>query len=409
MRILYFHQHFTTPAGAGGTRSYEFAKRLVDAGHQVTMVCGTFGSGRSGVEGPFRRGRREGFVEGIRVIEFALPYSNRDRFLKRVATFLRFAVRSVFVALTRPADVVFATTTPLTAAVPGIVAKILRRRRFVFEVRDLWPELPAAMGVIKNPIVLRSLSLLEHVAYRTADRIIALAPGIAEGIAAHGIARHRITLIPNGCDLDDFSPTHRSRSHLRDIAPGVFVALFSGAHGIANGLDAVLDSARVLRDRGRHDIKILFVGDGMLKPRLVARAETERLTNCIFWAPVPKREMRTITASADAGLQILKNVPAFYRGTSPNKFFDYLASGIPVITNYPGWIAEMIGAWECGVAVPPDDPSGIADALVRLADDREFAAASGRNARRLAEAQFSRDLLAKQFVEVVEVAARSGL
>lgn len=405
MRVLYFHQHFTTPAGASGTRSYEFARRLVERGHSVTMVCGTYGVGKTGLSGPVVNGRREGDVDGIRVVEFALPYSNRDGFLKRAMTFLRFAAGSTRLALTRPADVVFATTTPLTAGIPGMFARALRRRPFVFEVRDLWPELPKAMGVIRNPIVLGALDLLELVSYRMADHCVGLAPGIIEGIVRRGVPRDRVHLVPNGCDLELFHPSRRDRAALQGFGSDDFVALFSGAHGLANGLDAVLDAARVLRDRGRDDIKFLFVGDGMVKPRLIERAAREGLTNCIFREPVPKVELATITASVDAGLQILSNVPAFYDGTSPNKFFDYIAAGLPVVNNYPGWLATMIRDADCGLPVPPNDPAAFAGALIKLADDREMARRLGRNARAFAEARFSRDMLAEKFVGVLELAA----
>jgi len=404
MRILYFHQHFTTPDGSSGTRSYEFARRLADAGHEVTMVCGSFAVGNTGLSGPWKRGRREGAVDGIHVIELALPYSNCDHFFRRSLTFLRFAWRSILIALRWPADVVVATSTPLTAAIPGIAARVLRRRPFVFEVRDLWPELPKAMGVIRNPIVLTTLQALEWMGYRAADRCIALAPGIRKSIVERGTPPARVELVPNGCDLESFHPSLRDRTFLAGVVEGDFVALFAGAHGIANGLDAVLDVARVLLDRGRKDIQFLFVGDGILKPQLMARAQREGLINCVFRDPVPKHEIARITASVDAGLQILQDVPAFYEGTSPNKFFDYISSGIPVITNYPGWIASLLLEFDAGLAVPPRNADAFAGALISLAADRGRGRAMGANGRQLAESRFSRDVLASTFAQVLQSA-----
>lgn len=170
MNVLYFHQYFGTPRGAGGTRSYEMARRLIEAGHRVTMVCGCTDYGSSDLVGPFRCGRREGFIDGIHVIELDLPYSNHDNFLQRTWTFLRFAVDSVSIALMHQYDLVFATSTPLTAGIPGIAARWLCRKAFVFEVRDLWPELPREMGVITNPVLLSAMSILEWVSYHSADR-----------------------------------------------------------------------------------------------------------------------------------------------------------------------------------------------------------------------------------------------
>jgi len=186
MRVLYFHQHFTTPEGSSGTRSYEISKRLLASGHEVTMVCGSAALSKSGLVGPFFAGRREGSVEGIHIIELELPYSNYHSFLSRSWTFLRFAFRSIALALRLDYDVVFATSTPLTADLPGIAARWLRRKPFVFEVRDLWPELPRAMGVIRNPLVLWMMDWLELVAYFSSHHCIALSPGIAQGIIRRG-------------------------------------------------------------------------------------------------------------------------------------------------------------------------------------------------------------------------------
>lgn len=402
MKLLYFHQHFTTPAGASGTRSYEFARRLVARGHEVTMVCGSYGTGRTGLSGEFRRGRRSGTVDGIRVIELHLPYSNRHGFLRRSITFLKFAARSVGIALSESYDLLFATSTPLTAAIPGIVARPIRRKPFVFEVRDLWPELPREMGVITNPLVLWSLGVLERMAYRMADHVIGLAPGIVAGIEARSPAGRKTTLIPNGCDLDLFVPGQASRRPIPGVADEDFVAVFTGAHGLANGLHAVLDAAGELRKRNQDRIKLVFIGDGMQKQELKDRAASEGLSNCVFLDPVPKGELAELMRSADVGLMILANVEAFYFGTSPNKFFDYIAGGMPVLCNYPGWVAEMITEWGAGVAVPPDDPAAFAAALVDLAAQPDALQEMGRRARELAERQFDRDKLAEQFVDVME-------
>ncbi|MGH9781304.1 MAG: glycosyltransferase family 4 protein, partial [Candidatus Acidiferrales bacterium] len=213
-------------------------------GHQVTMVCGAASMSKSGLSGKFRGGRREGSVEGIYVIELQLPYSNYDSFLRRSWTFLRFAFRSIALALKQNYDVVFATSTPLTAALPGIAARWLLHKPFVFEVRDLWPELPRAMGVIHNPLVLWMMDWLEFTAYRSATSCVALSPGIAQGITRRGVPESRVVIAPNGCDLDLFTPDYaQPLPEIPGLPPDAFVAAFTGAHGVANGLGAVLDAA----------------------------------------------------------------------------------------------------------------------------------------------------------------------
>jgi glycosyltransferase involved in cell wall biosynthesis len=400
MKVLYFHQHFSTPRGSVGTRSYEMARRLVGRGHSVTMVCGSYRGGETGLTGGFVSGRRRGVVDGIDVIEFDLAYANADGFIKRTLTFLGFALRSVVIALREPCDVVFATTTPLTAGIPGVFARWLRRKPFVFEVRDLWPELPRAMGVIRNPLVLWAMDVLEWVSYRSATRLIGLSPGIVEGIASRGIDPQAIAMISNGCDIRIFSGV-ADRWRPAGVDESDLLALFAGTHGMANGLDAVLGAAEVLKRRGRSDIKLVLVGQGQLKPALQRDAARRGLDNVVFHEPIGKARLAALMASTDIGMQILADVPAFYYGTSPNKFFDYIAAGLPVLNNYPGWLAEIIEREGCGFAVPPQDPEAFATALECAADDRVALRAMGTKARRLAEESFDRSRLADEWVRWV--------
>lgn len=398
MKILYFHQHFSTPAGSAGTRSYEMARRLLASGSEVTMICGSNNNSKTGVDSPFLKGKRRGFVDGIEVIEFDLSYDNKDGFLKRSVLFMKFALRSVGVALREPADIVFATSTPLTAGIPGIVAKWIRRKPFVFEVRDLWPELPRAMGVITNPLVLWAMGALEWASYKSADRLIGLSPGIVDGIARHVPDRRKIALIPNGCDLELFAGDAEPWRP-EGISDSDFMAIFTGTHGKANGLDAVIDAAAILHARAVEGIKIVLVGDGAEKASLMERVDREGVGSIvIFHDPVPKARLAGLMASADVGLQILANVPAFYYGTSPNKFFDYLAAGLPVLINYPGWVADLAERHECGIAIPATNPELFATALVNIANTSEVErTAMGERAQGLADNQFNRDHLFIKF------------
>ena len=404
MHVLYFHQYFTTPHMADGTRSYEMARQLITRGHEVTMVCAMQGKGKSALDLPAKPkdSMQQGEVDGIRVIQFNLKYSNYLSLPQRAWLFLCYAMRSVALAMRMDYDLIFATTTPLTAGIPGILARCLRGKPFVFEVRDLWPELPKAMGVVTNPLVLASMSALEWISYRAASACIALAPGIRDGITRRSPNGSSVAMIPNGCDLELFRPGRRQDLDLPGIRPTDCVALFIGAHGIANGLHAVLDAAHVLLRRGRKDIALVFIGDGKLKPTLAARVQKEGLENCRFFDPIPKNKLNSVVSCCDIGLMILEDIPAFYYGTSPNKFFDYISSGLPVLNNYPGWLADLIVEHRCGIAVPPQDPEAFANALCNLADDPGLRAEYGGNARLLAENMFSRNHLANEFVDWIE-------
>lgn len=401
MKVLYLHQYFTLPTQAGGTRSYEMARRLIERGHQVTMVCGLEGNAKIDLPATSKKNIFRGVVDGIDVIQISVPYNNSMGLIARTRSFCSFAWQSVKIAMKEDFDVLFATSTPLTAGIPGIVMKMFRRKKkFIFEVRDLWPELPKALGM-KNPFFIGGMSILEWLSYHKANACIGLSPGICEGIKRRSQNNKPIAMVPNGCDLEIFKPSLRAPLELEGIGSNDKVAIFTGAHGIANGLDAVLDMAKVVKEKGRKDIKIAFIGKGKMKEHLQERVKIEAIDNCLFFDPIPKLQLSKIVASATVGLMVLKNVPAFYYGTSPNKFFDYIASGLPIINNYPGWLAGMIEENKCGVVVEPDNPQAFADALINMIDSAPLEEYS-KNARKLAETSFDRNKLGDQFVDFFE-------
>lgn len=396
MRILYFHQHFSTPQGFTGTRSYEFAKALIKRGHTVTMVCGNYAVADTGIRKAFVHNMRYGNVSGINVVELKLDYSNSDNYMKRAVIFIKYAIKGIQISMLHKYDLIYATSTPLTAGIPGIISKLVRRKKFIFEVRDLWPELPKAMGVINNPAVLKLMDTLEYISYCTSDACIGLSPGIVHGIKSK-VPSKRVALIPNGCDLN------MSNGHTSPNDNDEFIVAFTGAHGLANGLDAVLDAAGILLKRNYLDIKIHFIGDGKMKAHLIDRAINESLVNCVFMDPMAKHSLFDyLQNNVSAGLMVLANIPAFYFGTSPNKFFDYISLGLPVINNYPGWVANLIEENQCGYVVPPNNPEFFADAIVNIRDNNSLKNKMGSNARKLAEQVFDRNLQSNKVVEFLE-------
>lgn len=404
MRILYFHQYFKTPEGTGGTRSYEMAKYFVENGHQVTMVYVVNEVKKSNLTAPYKNGLRRGKFDGIDLIEFNLNYSNKLNFFHRTMVFLAYSIRCIKLVFTEDYDLVFATSTPLTVGIPGIVMKMAGKKKpFVFEVRDLWPELPREMGVIRNKFVLWMMSVLESVSYNKADACIALSPGISAGIKKKLKREKPVYLIPNGCDLDLFQPGRASKSIIPGVEEDQLVAVFTGAHGFANGLDNALDAAAQLLGTDYADkIKLVFIGDGILKQKLIERKQEEKLSNCIFLDPVPKNELNKILQASDVGLMLLANVPAFYYGTSPNKFFDYISMGFPVLNNYPGWLAELINTYDCGLAVEPDKPKLFAEALINFYVNKDRIPEMGKNSRKLAESNFDRKNLAGELLSALQ-------
>jgi len=414
MRILYMHQYYHSRKGQGGTRSYEFAKYLVGQGHHVTMIT----SGLRNQEFPMPPGKEyieADTDEGIHMVPVAAGYNNSREGTglpgwRRMLKFLEFARVAARVGKKLPKpDVVFATHTPLPIGIAGMKVGRHFGVPFVFEVRDLWPELPIAMGIVRNPLLRWYLQRMARRIYEASSHIVALAPGIKKGIVRTGYPAENVSLVPNASDLDFFRPDGGEPLDEEFGDTDDFRLVFTGAHGLANGLDAVLDVAAELKRRGATHIRFVFIGDGGLKPRLMARSREEGLDDLILWHDlVSKSRLATILPSMDVGMMILKNVPAFYDGTSPNKFFDYISCGLPVLNNYPGWIADHIRRTRCGVVVPPDDPQAFADAVIQLLENRDELVEMGKRARDLAEREFAREKLVDRLERVLLQAVKDG-
>lgn len=395
-RLLYLHQHFSTPAGSTATRSHAQARALVRAGHAVTLATGRFEGAVTGLDTPLRRGRREGLVDGIRVVEFAIPYGNAMGLAARSLAFLRYAARATRLAAGGPWDAVIASSTPLTVALPALEARRRHGTPFLFEMRDPWPELPAALGLRARP-VLAAMGALADAACRRARRVVALSEGMAAIARGRGAAE--VAVIPQGADLDLFGP-QVAPWRPEGVGSHEMLAVYAGAHGTANGLGLLLEAARLLAARGERRVRLVLVGEGAAKPALVARAAG--LPNLTFLDPLPKRQVAALLAGAQVGLLCLAPVPEFAGQVAPNKLVDVLAAGLPVLSNLPGEAAELLATHGAGETVGPRDAAGLADALARMADDPARRRAMGEAARALAMRHFDRRLLTARFVAEVE-------
>ncbi|MCA3393900.1 MAG: glycosyltransferase family 4 protein [Roseomonas sp.] len=398
MHILYLHQHFSTPAGSTATRSFAFARALVARGHRVTLATGRYQGAESGLAGPFRKGRREGRVAGFQVVEWDIAYANPMGIAARSAAFLRYAAAAARLALRERPDLIIASSTPLTVALPALCAKALRGIPFIFEIRDPWPELPRAMGVLPAPIA-PLMEGLANLACRHAAAVVALSEGMAETARARGADPARVQVIGNGCDLDLFGP-HIAPWRPPEAAPWEVLALYAGAHGRANGLGVVVEAARLLAARGETRLRILLVGEGAEKSALMRAADG--LPNITFLPPMPKREVAGLFAGSQIALHILADCPAFAAWTAPNKLMDGLAAGRPVISNVPGDAARLLTEGAAGIPVAPGDAAGLAAVMVSLVEDPARRAAMGAAARSLAVRQHDRRLLAARFVALAE-------
>lgn len=407
MRILYIHQFFATrESSLGLIRSYEFSRRWAEQGHEVTVITSSSRLPK-GYEASFFS---EGMIDGIRVRSVRVRYSNYMGYGRRMLSFLQFMFGATWLASTAGrSDVVLATSTPLTVGIPGWLAARLHRTPFVFEVRDLWPEAAIQMGAIKrHGLVGRLAKAAERFLYRRAAHIVALSPGMAAGVIGEGIPPERVHMVPNSSDLDLFEPGDKDAELVaRYGLAGKFVVGYTGAIGPSNAVeDNVPDAARLLQKRGRDDIVFVIVGEGKSLPELESRIEG--LTNVVLTrCTMPKAEIPRFTRTADALLVLFANRPILATN-SPNKFFDGLATGRPMLVNQPGWTRELVEENDCGMYFPVEDGTALADAVERLADDTEMRVRMGSNARALAEHQFGRDALAEQVLEVLRDAVRGA-
>lgn len=398
------HQYFMTREGVGGTRSYEFARYLVGQGHEVTMMTSAFS----------RPSREAGLVsrrqiEGIEVVEinagsFEGMGETSKSYISRINLFLKFALASSW-AVTRSArpDIVFATSTPLTIGIPALVASKYLKAPLVFEVRDLWPEAPIQMGALRNPALIALTRWFERLIYRNSAHVVALSPGMRDGVVASGVPPERVSVIPNASDLELFSPDldgseFRSRLGLN----GQFVCTYFGTMGEANDLRPVVEAARLLEERGEKGVAFVLHGQGKRRGELEAFCRRHNLTNVVFSDPIPdKHAIARLAAASDACMTIYKNVPILYT-CSPNKLFDTFAAGRPAIVNSPGWLKELVESHEVGLYVRPDDAAHLADSVLFLRDHPEVVKTYGENARRLAEESFDRNKLAAQLLAIFE-------
>jgi len=396
-RILYLHQHFSTPEGATGTRSHAQARALAQRGHAVTLATGQWQGAVTGLAGAFQRGRRRGRVAGFEVLELAIPCGNAMGLRARAAAFLRYAGHTSWMALRGNWDLVIASSTPLTVAIPPLLARDVP---FVFEIRDPWPELPAALG-LASPLVLGGMEQLARLACRQASAVVALTEGMGQTALARGTAAGRLHIIGQGCDLDLFGP--QVRPWRPSVAAGhELLAIYAGAHGQANGLGLLLGVAARLRAMGERRVRIILVGDGGEKPALMAEAATRGLGNVTFLDPMPKPELAGLLAGSQVGLLCLASIPEFAEWTAPNKLMDYLAAGLPVLSNQPGEAARLLAASGAGETWP--DADGLAQALIRLVVEPTRREAMGQAARQWAVQRLDRRLLAAHFVAVAEAA-----
>lgn len=400
MKILYLHQYFNTPDMPGGTRSYEMAKRLVAAGHEVEMIT----SWRKQTD---QKDWYKENIEGISVHWYPNYYSNSMSFKERIQSFTRFAYAAATKAASfKNADIIFATSTPLTIAIPAVSASKLLKIPMVFEVRDLWPEIPIAIGALKNPLAKTLAKKLETWAYMNSSAIVALSPGMKEGIVKSGYPASQVAVIPNSSDNKEFMPDSDKAKKIRNERSWLGdspLLIYTGTFGKINGVGYMVELAQELK-KLNSNIKILLVGDGAEKELVISSAKSAGVfeENVFYESRIPKKDIPALLSAATMASALFIDLPEM-RPNSANKFFDALASGTPVFLNYGGWMHELVNKHSCGLAGWKMSIQDIAKELNDKMNNHNWLEQAGRAARMLAETEFDRDKLAIQLIKVLEL------
>ncbi len=396
MHILLVHQAFAALDEAGGTRHHELARFLVKRGHRVTIIASpvSYLTGKENGHKP-----NQAPEPGITILR-AYTYTALHRsFIHRVVSFLSFMLSSFFLGLrVRQVDLVWGTSPPIFQGLTAWLLSRLKRTPFLFEVRDLWPAFAIAVGILRNKILIQSSLWLEKFLYRQADCVMVNSPGYIDHVRQRGA--RKVELVQNGADPDMFDPavdghSFRSAHNLQDK----FIVLYAGAHGMSNDLGVVLQAANLLRNEA--GIRLVLIGDGKEKSALQAMAKNMDLPNLVFVPPASKADMPAVLAAANACIAILLPIE-LYKTTYPNKVFDYMAAGRPVVLAIDGVIRQVVEAAGAGVFVQPGNAQEMAQAIRCMASEPNQARQMGLAGRNYVEEHFSRAELAEKLALLLE-------
>lgn len=400
MKILYIHQYFGTPNEPGGTRSYWISRELVKRGHQVTVIT-------SSVKDKSKKGHVD--VDGIDVVYIKNDYDGRMSPLRKVWSFVSFIKKAVDTgAKEKNVDIVYATSTPLTV---GVIALWLKRKKgwkYVFEVRDLWPEFPIQVGAIRNPFLKWFLRRLEKHIYAKSEHVVALSPGMKDGVVKAGKPESEVSMVPNMSKPDKFFPREPNMEIVKRFGIDLtkFNVIHFGSMNPANGLEYIVEAAKICQERGVEDVQFLFLGDGSVRPKIEALANSYELKNVSFLGIHKMDIVSEVVNCCNITVTTFRNLPIL-QTNSPNKLFDSLSAGKPIIVNSAGWTKDMAEKEKCGFFVDPEDPADFANKVLYYKDKKEELKLMGENSRRLSIEVYDKNILSAQVADVLEKCAKA--
>lgn len=395
LNILYIHQYFNTPEMAGGTRSYETAKRLVNFGHKVEIITTDRESTTNNL---FRTEEREGII--LHYINCG--YNNSMSFRRRIFSFIYFAFFATIKSLTLKPQIIFATSTPLTVAFPCLAAKAIKKIPYIFEVRDLWPAVPIAIGAIKNPLLIFFSNLLEKLAYTNALHVITLAPGMKKALQENGINKSKISVIPNACDTNSFKKILKNESLTKlksnfDWIKSSKLVLFAGSFGLVNGVSYI---PRLAKEVYRLDksIKFVLIGGGREEKDVkeIAFINKTYKKNVFIFKKIPKNELIPWMFISDMHICLFCGPRVIWKDAVQNKFFDALTCGKPVACNFDGWQTKIADEHKVGIFLDPKNYKEAAKNLVDHINNVQWMKNASKNSLILAKDKFNRDKLVEK-------------
>ena len=404
MHILFLSDNFPPEVNAPASRTFEHCREWVKAGNQVTVITCAPNFPRGKVfEGYRNRLWQSEQIEGIRVIRVWSYIASNEGFAKRILDYVSYMVSAFLAAFfVRKIDVIVGTSPQFFTACAAYAISLVKRRPWVFELRDIWPESIRAVGAMKEGPLLALLERLELFLYRRATAIVSVTHAFKQDLIDRGVGGDKIYVVTNGVDTTRFSPAGKDEQLERELGlQGKFVAGYIGTHGMAHGLDTLIDAAILMQNSGAADhLQILMLGDGAHRAMLESRAQQARLRNIVFLDSVSKDRVTRYWSLLDVSIIHLKK-SSLFKTVVPSKLFECMGMAIPVIHGVEGESAEMVLHHEIGVTFEPENPKDLVQCLHRLHDERELRARLSRNGP-LAAAHFDRSLLARRMLTVLE-------